>query len=71
MLVAEKVMFPLGVALIVKYIDYKIKGRESEPVSIDVTIQVKDNKREKTIHYKGDAKTFKEEFDKIDINKLK
>lgn len=35
-----------------------------------MTFIVKNGKKEKSIHYKGDAKTFKESFEKIDLNKM-
>ena len=48
----------------------KLKGREKEEANVDVTMIVKRKNEEKTIHYHGDAKTFKESFEKIDLNKM-
>lgn len=47
-----------------------MKGREKEDVNIDVSFYVKRDNEEKYIHYSGDAKTFKENFEKIDLNKM-
>ena len=71
--ISENIILPFVIGLITSYIYDKIKGRGKEPTTVDVTIQINDKKKgiNKSIHYSGDAKTFKEAFDKIDINKLK
>lgn len=68
--VASNVLFPTVVGLVANYIYDKLKGREKEKAQVDITIMVKNGKKEKMIHYKGDAKTFKKTFEKIDINKM-
>ena len=52
------------------YIWEKLKGRENEPAKVDVTFLTRKGDEEKYIHYSGDAKTFKESFEKIDLNKM-
>lgn len=71
--ISQNILLPIVIGLISSYIYDKIKGRGKEPTTVDVTIQINDKKKgiNKSIHYSGDAKTFKEVFDKIDINKLK
>ena len=71
--ISESILLPLVIGLITSYIYDKIKGRGKEPTTVDVTIQINDKKKgiNKSIHYNGDATTFKDTFDKIDINKLK
>lgn len=71
--ISKNILLPLVTGLISSYIYDKIKGRGKEPTTVDVTIQINDKKKgiNKSIHYNGDAKTFKDAFDKIDINKLK
>ncbi len=71
--ISQNILLPLVTGLISSYIYDKIKGRGKETTTVDVTIQINDKKKgiNKSIHYKGDAKTFKDTFDKIDINKLK
>lgn len=71
--ISESILLPLVIGLITSYIYDKIKGKGKEPTTVDVTIQINDKKKgiNKSIHYNGDATTFKDTFDKIDINKLK
>lgn len=47
-----------------------MKGRENEQANVNVTFLTKKGEEEKYIHYSGDAKTFKESFDKIDLNNM-
>ena len=68
--VASSVLLPFAINMVSSYIYDKLKGREKEGAKVDVTFIVKRDHEEKTIHYSGDAKTFKESFEKIDINKL-
>ena len=68
--IAEMFLFPLAVNFVYDYIKDKMKGREKEEAKVDVTFIVRRDNEEKTIHYSGDAKTFKESFEKIDINKM-
>lgn len=68
--VASSVLFPITINLISSYIYDRIKGREKEDVSVKVSFVVRNGKSTKELHYDGDAKTFKETFEKIDINKL-
>lgn len=68
--IAEFVLLPIAINLVSDYIKDKIKGREKEEAKVDVTFIVKRKNEEKTIHYSGDAKTFKESFEKIDLNKM-
>lgn len=68
--VAEFILLPIAINLVSDYIVDKIKGREKEDTKVDVSFIVKRDGEEKTIHYSGDAKTFKESFEKIDLNKM-
>lgn len=68
--VASSVLLPFVINMVSSYVYDKLKGREKEEAKVDVTFIVKDDHGEKTIHYSGDAKTFKESFEKIDINKM-
>ena len=68
--VASSVLLPFVINMVSNYIWEKRKGREKEETEVDVTFLVDNKGTKKSIHYKGDAKTFKETFDKIDISKL-
>ena len=68
--VAKYILLPIAINLVSDYINDKLKGREKEESKVDVTFIVKREGEEKTIHYSGDAKTFKESFEKIDLNKM-
>lgn len=68
--VAKNILLPIAVNLVYDYIKDKLKGREKEEANVDVTFIVKRENEEKTIHYSGNAKTFKESFEKIDLNKM-
>lgn len=68
--VAEMILLPIAINLVSEYINDKLKGRENEDAQVDMTFIVKRNDEEKTIHYSGDAKTFKETFEKIDTNNM-
>ena len=47
-----------------------MKGREKEEAQVDVTLIVQNDDKNMSLHYKGDAKTFKDSFEKIDFNKI-
>ena len=68
--VATEVLLPIAINVVSNFISDKLKGREKEEANVDVTMIVKRKNEEKTIHYHGDAKTFKESFEKIDLNKM-
>ena len=68
--IAQSVLLPFAINMVSNYIWEKMKGRETENAEVDMTFIVKNGKKEKSIHYKGDAKTFKESFEKIDLNKM-
>lgn len=68
--VASSILLPFAINMVSSYVYDKLKGREKEEAKVDVTFIVKRDHEEKTIHYSGDAKTFKESFEKIDINKM-
>ena len=68
--IASNYLLPVALGLVSNYIWDKLKGREKEPANVDVTFIVEENGTKKTIHYSGDAKTFQEKFEKIDINNL-
>jgi hypothetical protein len=68
--IASEILLPIIVNIVSGYISNKMQGRENEDAQVDVTFIVKRNEEEKLLHYKGDAKTFKESFEKIDLNKM-
>lgn len=68
--VAQSILLPMAINMVSNYIWEKRKGHEKEETQVDVTFIVKSKGKEKFIHYKGDAETFKEKFEKIDINKM-
>ena len=68
--VANSVLLPIAINMVSNYIWEKRKGHEKEDTQVDITFIVKSKGKEKSIHYKGDAETFKEKFEKIDINKM-
>lgn len=68
--VASSVLLPFAINMVSNYIWEKMKGREKEPANVDVTFLTIKGDEEKYIHYSGDAKTFKESFEKIDLNKM-
>ena len=67
--VAKFVLLPVAINLVSDYIKDKLKGREKEEAKVDVSFIVKRGE-EKKLHYSGDAKTFKESFEKIDLDKM-
>ncbi len=68
--IATEILLPIAINIVGDFIKSKLKGREKENANIDITMIVKRKHEEKTIHYSGDAKTFKETFEKIDLNKM-
>lgn len=60
----------IAINLCSDYIKDKLKGREKEDTKVDVTFIVKRDGEEKNIRYSGDAKVFKDAFEKIDLNKM-
>lgn len=68
--IASNIILPIAVNLVSDYIGEKMKGREKEDVKVDVTFIVKRENEEKSLHFNGDAKAFKETFEKIDLNKM-
>lgn len=68
--VAGNILLPIVINLVSDYIKNKLKGREKEDAKVDVTFIVKRDGEEKNIHYSGDAKAFKDAFEKIDLNKM-
>lgn len=68
--IAGEALLSVAIGLVTNYIYDKLKGREKEEAKVDITMVVKRKGEDKTIHYNGDAKTFKETFEKIDLNKM-
>ena len=68
--VSYNVNLPLVIGLVANYITDKIKGREKTNHIVKVSFIINDGDKTKQLNYEGDAKTFKETFEKIDINKL-
>lgn len=70
--IASSILLPLFINLISSYVYDKLKGRESDEATVHfkLIVEDKDKKKSKTIYYKGPHSTFKDKFDKIDINRL-
>ncbi len=68
--IASYVLLPFAINMVSNYIWEKCKGREKEEAKVDVTFLVENEGIKKLVHYNGDAKTFKETFEKIDLSKL-
>ena len=68
--VGSSLALPVIVNLVSNYIWEKLRGREQEDAKVNVTIMVQRGQNTTELHYDGDAKTFKETFEKIDITKV-
>ncbi|MDE7353370.1 MAG: hypothetical protein K2O06_10010 [Acetatifactor sp.] len=68
--IANNVLLPMAINMVCNYIWEKRKGHEKEETQVDVTFIVKSKGMEKSIHFIGDADTFKNKFEKIDLNKI-
>lgn len=68
--VSSKILLPIALDIVSNYIKEKMKGREKEAAKVDVTFIVKNGQEEKSLHYSGDAKSFRDTFEKIDLNKM-
>lgn len=68
--VASSVLLPFAINMVSNYIWKKLEGRENEPAQVDITFLTTNGENEKYIHYSGDVKTFKETFEKIDLNRM-
>jgi hypothetical protein len=68
--VGEMILLPLVVNLCASYIYDKMKGREDQRANVDISFVIKEGKKSMELHYKGDASSFKDAFEKIDPNKL-
>lgn len=66
----SEVLFPIVVTVAASYIYDRIKGKEHEETNVKFTMIINDGNSIKEINYDGDAKTFKETFEKIDISNL-
>ena len=68
--VASSIVLPIAVGLVTNYIYDRMKGREKEGCTVKVSFLIRDGEKTKELHYDGDAKAFKDTFEKIDIHKL-
>ena len=68
--IAKEILLPIIINVVSDYINEKRKGREDEPCDVDITFKVKHGNDVKELHYNGSAEAFKDNFEKIDINKL-
>lgn len=68
--VANVLLLPVTVNLVSDYISDRRRGREKEACQVDISFKVQDGDKIKELHYKGDAESFREKFEKIDINNL-
>lgn len=67
--IASNILLPAVINLVTSFIYDKMKGREHEKANVNVNIVIKNGKKEKQIHYAGDAESFKTLMDKVDLNK--
>lgn len=67
--IASNVLLPFVVNLVSNFIYDKMKGREHEDANVNVDIIIKNGKKEKRIHFDGDAKSFRDLMEKIDLDK--
>ncbi|KUO76673.1 MAG: hypothetical protein APF77_01465 [Clostridia bacterium BRH_c25] len=68
--IASDIILPTTIGLVANYIYERMKGREKEDCTVKVSFIIRDGKKTKELHYDGDARAFKETFEKIDIHKL-
>jgi len=66
--IASNIDLPIAINLVSNYIYDRMKGRENEECTVKLSIVSKNKDNFKELHYDGDAKTFKEKFEKIDLN---
>ena len=69
-LIGSNIILPTVIGIVSNYIYDRMKGREKEDCTVKVSFIINDGEKAKQLNYEGDAKTFKESFEKIDINKL-
>lgn len=68
--IKSHIILPVAIGLVTNYIYDRMKGRENEDCTVKVSFIVRDGEKTKELHYDGDAKAFKDTFEKIDIHKL-
>ena len=68
--IGSNVVLPFAINMVSSYIFEKMKGREEENAKVNVTFIVRRENEEKELHYNGDAKAFREAFEKVDLNNM-
>ena len=68
--ISSTTVLPIALGLVTNYVYERMKGRENEECTVKLTMIVKDGNVTKELRYDGDAKAFKDTFEKIDIHKL-
>lgn len=70
--IATSVLLPFVINLTSSYVYDKLKGRESDEATVHFHLIIEDKykKKSKSLYYKGSHSTFKDKFDKIDVNRL-
>lgn len=66
--VSSSIILPFVINIVSNYVWEKMKGREHEDARVKLTLIVNSGDEQKELHYDGDAKTFAETFEKIDLN---
>ncbi len=68
--IAVNALLPIVINVVSNYISDKMRGRESEEATVNVTFVVNRNDENKVLTYHGSAREFKKTFKNIDLNKL-
>lgn len=68
--ISSTLLFPIVVNVASDYISDRIRGKEHEESNVKFTMIINDGHSVKEIKYDGDAKTFREKFENIDITKM-
>lgn len=69
-LIVREALLSIVTNLVSNYITDKMRGRESEEATVDVTFVVNRNDENKVLTYHGPAREFRDTFKNIDLNEL-
>lgn len=69
-LIVREALLSIVTNLVSNYITDKMRGRESEEATVDVTFVVNRNDENKVLTYHGPAREFRDTFKSIDLNEL-
>lgn len=68
--IAVNALLPIVINVVSNYITDKMRGRESEEATVDVTFIVNRNDENKALAYHGPAREFRDTFKNIDLNEM-